>query len=143
MRSGSWWMRWPAPGATRLGAWSSTRSSGWSRGDSSSGRVALALGVGFVPIRKAGKLPRATHAVSYQLEYGEATVEIHRDALLPGDRVLIVDDVLATGGTLAAARRLVEACGATAAGVAMLMELGFLGGRDAVGDLPFTVLTTV
>lgn len=105
--------------------------------------AALALGVGFVPVRKAGKLPRATHAVSYQLEYGEATIEIHQDALLPGDRVLIIDDVLATGGTLAASRKLIEACGATAQAVAMLMELSFLPGRSAVGDLPFTVLTTV
>jgi adenine phosphoribosyltransferase len=64
--------------------------------------VALALGAGFVPVRKAGKLPRATHAVSYALEYGEATLEIHQDAIAPGDRVLLVDDVLATGGTAAA-----------------------------------------
>ena len=64
--------------------------------------VALALGVGFVPVRKAGKLPRETHAVSYALEYGEATLEIHQDAIAPGERVLLVDDVLATGGTAAA-----------------------------------------
>ena len=91
--------------------------------------VALALGAGFVPVRKAGKLPRATYAVSYALEYGEATLEMHRDALAPGDRVLLVDDVLATGGTVAATRRLVERCGAVAHGVAVLMELGFLPGR--------------
>ena len=64
--------------------------------------VALALGVGFVPVRKAGKLPGATHAVSYALEYGEATLEMHRDAIEPGERVLLVDDVLATGGTVRA-----------------------------------------
>ena len=67
--------------------------------------VALALGCGFVPVRKAGKLPRETHAVSYALEYGEATLEIHRDAIAPGERVLLVDDVLATGGTVARDRR--------------------------------------
>ena len=77
--------------------------------------VALALGAGFVPVRKAGKLPRETHAVSYALEYGEATLEMHRDALAPGDRVLLVDDVLATGGTVAATRRWSSACGAVAA----------------------------
>ena len=71
--------------------------------------VALALGTGFVPVRKAGKLPRETHAVSYALEYGEATLELHRDAIAPGERVLLVDDVLATGGTVAATRQLVEA----------------------------------
>ena len=67
--------------------------------------VALALGAGFVPVRKAGKLPRATHAVSYALEYGEATLEMHQDAIEPGDRVLLVDDVLATGGTVKATVR--------------------------------------
>lgn len=105
--------------------------------------VALALGAGFVPVRKAGKLPRDTHAVSYSLEYGEATLEIHRDAVAPGERVLLVDDVLATGGTLAASQELVAACGGTAVGVAVLMELGFLPGRDVVGDLPVTSLLTV
>ncbi|WP_139978677.1 adenine phosphoribosyltransferase [Nocardioides litoris] len=105
--------------------------------------VALALGVGFVPVRKAGKLPRETHAVSYALEYGEATLELHRDAIAPGERVLLVDDVLATGGTVAATRDLVAACGGTATAVAVLMELSFLPGRAAVGDLPVHALTTV
>ncbi len=105
--------------------------------------VALALGVGFVPVRKAGKLPRDTHSVSFDLEYGNATLEIHRDAMRAGERVLLVDDVLATGGTLAATRQLVESCGGVVHGVAMLMELSFLPGREAVGDLPFTVLLTV
>jgi len=105
--------------------------------------VALALGVGFVPVRKAGKLPRATYAVSYELEYGEATLELHQDALRPGERVLLVDDVLATGGTAKATIELVERCGASVHAVAMLMELGFLPGRDAVGDVDLTTLMTV
>jgi adenine phosphoribosyltransferase len=105
--------------------------------------VALALGAGFVPVRKAGKLPRATYAENYALEYAEATLEIHRDALREGDRVLLVDDVLATGGTVAATRRLVERCGAVAHGVAVLMDLSFLPGREAIGDLPLTSLMTV
>src|SRR3954453_10872589 len=105
--------------------------------------VALALGVGFVPVRKAGKLPRATYAVSYALEYGEATLEMHQDALEVGDRVLLVDDVLATGGTARATMDLVEKCGGSVHAVAMLMELGFLPGRDAVGDVELTALLTV
>lgn len=105
--------------------------------------VALALGAGFVPVRKAGKLPRETHAVSYALEYGEATLELHRDAVQPGERVLLVDDVLATGGTVVATRELVERCGGTVTGIAVLMELSFLPGREAVGALPLTSLLTV
>jgi adenine phosphoribosyltransferase len=105
--------------------------------------VALALGVGFVPVRKAGKLPAATHQVSYELEYGAAVLEVHRDALAPGDRVLLVDDVLATGGTARATVELVAACGAEAVGFAVLMELGFLPGRAELGSLPVTVLQTV
>jgi len=92
--------------------------------------VAAALGVGIVPVRKQGKLPWRTFAESYSLEYGEATVEIHQDAFEPGSRVLVVDDVLATGGTAAAAVRLVERGGATVAGVAFLLEVPFLGGRS-------------
>jgi len=105
--------------------------------------VALALGTGFVPVRKSGKLPRETHAVSYALEYGEATLEMHRDALAPGDRVLLVDDVLATGGTVAATRSLVESSGGTVHAVAVLMELGFLPGRETIGDLNLTTLLLV
>ena len=105
--------------------------------------VALALGVGFVPVRKAGKLPRSTYAVSYALEYGEATLELHQDALEVGDRVLLVDDVLATGGTARATMDLVEKCGASVHAVAMLMELGFLPGREALGDVSLTCLLTV
>lgn len=105
--------------------------------------VALALDAGFVPVRKAGKLPRATHAVTYDLEYGTATLEIHCDAVQPGQRVLLVDDVLATGGTAAATVELVERCGGTTHALAVLMELGFLEGRAAVPDLPLTSLLTV
>ena len=114
--------------------------------------VALALDAGFVPVRKAGKLPRATHAVQYDLEYGSATLEMHADAVQPGDRVLLVDDVLATGGTLAATIDLVRRCGGVVAGVAVLMELSFLPGRETVGtalldtapgDTPLVSLLTV
>jgi adenine phosphoribosyltransferase len=105
--------------------------------------VALALGAGLVPVRKAGKLPRETFAESYALEYGQAVLELHRDGLAIGDRVLLVDDVLATGGTVAATRRLVEHSGAVAHGVAVLMDLSFLPGREALGDLPLTSLMTV
>lgn len=105
--------------------------------------VALALGVGFVPVRKAGKLPRACHAVSYSLEYGEATLEMHTDAVAPGERVLVVDDVLATGGTVAATKELIGRCGGTPHAVAVLIELGFLPGREAVGDTPLTSLLRV
>ena len=114
-----------------------------SRGFILAAPVALALGAGFVPVRKAGKLPRATYAVSYALEYGEATLELHRDAISPGDRVLLVDDVLATGGTLNATRELVEKSGGVAVAGAVLMELGFLPGRETVGDLPVKALTTI
>ncbi len=105
--------------------------------------VALLLGAGFVPVRKAGKLPGPTHAVSYSLEYGEATLEVHQDAFAPGDRVLLIDDVLATGGTAAATRELVERCGATATALAVLMDLSFLPGRATIGDLPLHTLSTV
>jgi adenine phosphoribosyltransferase len=105
--------------------------------------VALALGAGFLPVRKAGKLPRAAYSVSYALEYAEATLELHEDAVAPGERVLLVDDVLATGGTVAATRELVERGGGTAVGVAVLMELSFLPGREAIGNLPLTSLLTI
>lgn len=92
--------------------------------------VAVALGLGFVPVRKPGKLPAATVRETYALEYGDDTLEIHRDALRPGMRALIVDDLLATGGTAAAACRLVEAIGGEVAGLVFLIELGFLPGRE-------------
>jgi adenine phosphoribosyltransferase len=105
--------------------------------------VALALGAGFVPVRKAGKLPGPTHSVAYALEYGQATLEVHQDSICAGERVLMIDDVLATGGTVAATAELIELCGGTVAAVAVLMELSFLPGRTAVGDLPLTALKTV
>ena len=114
-----------------------------SRGFILAAPVALALGAGFIPVRKAGKLPRATHSVSYALEYGEATLELHRDAISPGDRVLLVDDVLATGGTVRATRELVEKCGGVVVAAAVLMELAFLPGRETAGDLSITALTTI
>jgi adenine phosphoribosyltransferase len=94
--------------------------------------VSQLLGVGFVPVRKKGKLPGDVVAASYDLEYGSATIEVTADSFAEGDRVLIVDDVLATGGTAAAAVQLVRQCGAEVVGVAVLMELGFLQGRDAL-----------
>lgn len=105
--------------------------------------VALALGVGLVPVRKAGKLPGPTHQVSYELEYGEATLQIHRDALTTGDRVLVVDDVLATGGTVAATHALIQRCGADVAAVTVLLELAFLSGREVLGDLRLSALRVV
>ncbi len=91
--------------------------------------VAYHFGAGFVPVRKAGKLPWETKSESYALEYGEETLEIHADAIAPGERVAIVDDVLATGGTAAATARLVESLGADVVGAAFIIELGFLHGR--------------
>ncbi|MEP7091960.1 MAG: adenine phosphoribosyltransferase [Nocardioidaceae bacterium] len=105
--------------------------------------VALALGVGFVPVRKAGKLPGETYTVSYALEYGEATLEVHSDGIDSGERVLLVDDVLATGGTADATRQLVERCGGIPHALSVLLELSFLHGRDAVGDLGLVALQTV
>jgi len=94
--------------------------------------MALALGTGFVPVRKVGKLPFETFRAAYALEYGEAEIEMHRDGLLDNHRVLLVDDVLATGGTMAATINLVEQSGATVAGIAVLIELAALGGREAL-----------
>jgi adenine phosphoribosyltransferase len=94
------------------------------------------LGVGFVPVRKKGKLPHTTRGVAYALEYGEAEVEIHVDAVRPGERVLIIDDLLATGGTAAAAVELVQGSGAEIVGIAFLIELTFLAGRAKLPDVP-------
>jgi adenine phosphoribosyltransferase len=102
--------------------------------------VAYALGVGMVPVRKLGRLPRPTERADYALEYGTNTVEIHADALQPGERVLIVDDVLATGGTAAATAELVERLGAEVAGIAVLIELPELGGRERLAGYAVTSL---
>jgi adenine phosphoribosyltransferase len=99
--------------------------------------VALDAGVGVVPVRKAGKLPRARVTADYDLEYGSATLELHSDAIRPGQRVLIVDDVLATGGTLAASVALVEQLGGIVAAVSVVIELAALGGRQRIA--PHTV----
>ena len=107
------------------------------------GAMAHQLSAGFVPIRKKGKLPGATFAQDYDLEYGTATVEVHQDAFAPGDRVLIVDDVLATGGTARATASLVERCSANVIGIAVLMELSFLNGRSALTGFDVRSLLTV
>ena len=105
--------------------------------------VALALGAGFVPVRKVGKLPHDTHEVSYALEYGEATLEVHRDAFRSGDRVLIVDDVLATGGTVEATTELIGRGGGEVVGVAVLLALSFLPGLEQLADRPLAVVRTL
>ena len=105
--------------------------------------IAQALGVGFVPVRKAGKLPLPTYAVDYQLEYGEATLEIHRDALSADDAVLVVDDVLATGGTAAATCRLVEQAGGRVHALSLLIELTFLHGREQLAGREATAVLTL
>jgi adenine phosphoribosyltransferase len=105
--------------------------------------VACCLRAGFVPIRKKGKLPGPTFAQDYELEYGTATIEVHADAFTASDRVLVIDDVLATGGTARATADLVHQAGATVAGVAVLLELSFLDGRAKLADLPVSALLTV
>ncbi len=95
--------------------------------------VAIELGAGFTPVRKAGKLPHETIAETYELEYGTDTVEIHADALRPAERVLLVDDLIATGGTAAATLRLAQKMGADVVGCAFLVELEALGGREVLG----------
>ena len=96
--------------------------------------AAYHLRAGFVPVRKPGKLPGPTHETSYDLEYGSNVLQVHSDAFAPGDRVLVVDDVLATGGTAAAAARLVDTCGAELVAVAVVLELASLGGRAVLAD---------
>jgi len=105
--------------------------------------VACRLGAGFVPIRKKGKLPGATFARDYELEYGTATLEVLTDAFEPSDRVLVIDDVLATGGTARATADLVQRAGAQLAGFAVLLELSFLNGRAKLPDFPVSALLTV
>ncbi|MEW2450173.1 adenine phosphoribosyltransferase [Streptomyces parvulus] len=109
--------------------------------------VALRAGLGFIPVRKAGKLPGATLGQAYALEYGSAEIEVHAEDLAADDRVLVVDDVLATGGTAEASLELIRRAGARVAGFAVLMELGFLGGRarlePALAGAPLKALLTV
>jgi adenine phosphoribosyltransferase len=107
-----------------------------SRGFSLGSVLAYRLGAGFVPVRKPKKLPAETVSESYTLEYGQDTLEMHRDAIVKGDSVLIVDDLLATGGTAAAASRLVERCGGTVKELAFLIELSFLNGREKLQPRP-------
>lgn len=114
-----------------------------SRGFVFGAALAYELGVGLVLIRKEGKLPRHRHSISYELEYGSATVEVHQDAFTRGERVLLVDDVLATGGTAAAAAELVETAGGVVCDIAVVLELSFLGGRAALGDREVRTLLTV
>jgi len=97
--------------------------------------VALQLGAGFIPLRKPGKLPFKTVSETYSLEYGKDSIQVHEDACSSGDRVLIIDDLLATGGTVSAARKLLERLGADVVGAGFLIELDFLKGREKLGDL--------
>jgi len=105
--------------------------------------LAMRLGVGFVPIRKPGKLPWKTSRVEYSLEYGKDAIEIHQDAVSVGERVLLVDDLLATGGTMAAACQLVESCGGSVAACAFVVELCFLPGRKRLGKHRVEALVAV
>ncbi len=104
--------------------------------------IAYALRAGVVPVRKPGRLPWKTHSEEYALEYGTNMLEVHQDAINPGERVLIVDDVLATGGTAAATARLVDKLGGVVVGFGFLIELGFLSGRDVLGGRRITSLIT-
>ncbi|EKX66661.1 adenine phosphoribosyltransferase [Streptomyces ipomoeae] len=109
--------------------------------------AAVRAGVGFIPVRKAGKLPGATLSQAYDLEYGSAEIEVHAEDLSAGDRVMVIDDVLATGGTAEASLQLIRRAGAKVAGVAVLMELAFLEGRrrleSTLGGAPLEALITV
>lgn len=104
--------------------------------------MAQALGKGFIPIRKPGKLPWKTESESYELEYGTDTIQIHTDAVEPGPRVLLVDDLLATGGTMAAAANLVRKIGGTPVAATFVIELAFLAGREKLGGLDAHALVT-
>ena len=112
------------------------------RGFLLAGPVAYLLGAGVVPVRKPGKLPREVHERSYDLEYGSNVLQVHTDACRPGERVLVVDDILATGGTAAAAVHLVERSGATVVGLGVLLELAFLAGRAALPGVAVQALLT-
>lgn len=105
--------------------------------------VALALGAGFVPVRKPGKLPGDVISQAFNLEYGATELNMHRDAIVSGARVLVVDDVLATGGTVGATAKLLERLGAELVHVSVLLELGFLGGRDTLTSYGITNCSAV
>jgi adenine phosphoribosyltransferase len=104
--------------------------------------VAHLLGAGFVPIRKKGKLPWATEIESYSLEYGEAEIEIHKDAIVADEKILVIDDLLATGGTAAAALKLIDRIGGEVIAVSFLIELAFLNGRERLGGAPVKAILT-
>ncbi|WP_028561816.1 adenine phosphoribosyltransferase [Paenibacillus pinihumi] len=104
--------------------------------------LALALGVGFVPIRKSGKLPGETVEAGYDLEYGKDKLALHKDSITPGQKVLIADDLLATGGTIATTINLINKLGGEVVGAAFLIELSYLDGRKKLGDIPLTSLVT-
>ncbi|MGJ8693267.1 MAG: adenine phosphoribosyltransferase [Thalassotalea sp.] len=105
--------------------------------------LAIALGIGFVPVRKPGKLPRATFSQDYQLEYGQDTLEIHQDALTSKDKVLIVDDLLATGGTIAATTKLIRKLGAQVSSAAFIISLPELGGEKVLKDADLSVFSLI
>jgi adenine phosphoribosyltransferase len=111
------------------------------RGFLFAGALAERLDIGIVPIRKQGKLPYKTFEETYDLEYGSATLAVHQDAFEPGEKVVIVDDLLATGGTAQATAKLVEQCGATVAAILFVVELAFLNGREKLAD--YTVFAPV
>ena len=122
-----------------LAAWAAEREVDYvvaaeARGFVLGGALAARIGAGFVPARKPGRLPREAISVEYELEYGLDALEVHRDALAGGARVLVHDDLIATGGTAEALCRLVESAGAEVAGCAFLVELAYLGGRERLGD---------
>ena len=108
------------------------------RGFIFAGAVAYKLGIGLIPVRKKGKLPYQTHSLSYDLEYGKAELEVHIDALRKGGNVIIVDDLLATGGTAGAAARLIEKVGGNVIGIDFVIELTFLDGRKQLNGYPVT-----
>ncbi|MCR6110274.1 adenine phosphoribosyltransferase [Bacillus sp. A301a_S52] len=104
--------------------------------------ISYALGIGFVPVRKAGKLPREVLELDYGLEYGKDSLNIHKDAIKPGQNVLITDDLLATGGTIEATIKMVETLGGKVVGIAFMIELGYLDGRDKLKDYDVFSLVT-
>lgn len=113
-----------------------------SRGFLVAAPLSLKLGCGFIMLRKPGKLPGATVGLDYALEYGTDRIEMQQDAVRPGQRIVVVDDLLATGGTMAAGIALLRRAGAAVPAAAALIELGFLGGRGRLGDIPFSALVT-